>query len=61
MRLLLHIAELFVLYLIVRAILSQFLTKKGKKGTNRTSNIYKKRFDEKNCDISDADYEEIRK
>ena len=59
MTLLVRIAELLLLYAIVRSFIRMGLPAGRKKAPSQKTAAPTARFDEKECDISDADYEEV--
>lgn len=59
MSLLVKIAELLLLYAIVRSFIRMWLPVKEKKASRPSKPAPTARFDEKECDISDAEYEEV--
>jgi len=60
MKLLIYVAELLLLFFFLRLLLSNFFGGKKKQPSPRTAKDQVKRFDESGCDISDADYKDIR-
>ena len=59
MSLLVKIAELLILYAIVRSVIRMILPAKRKHAPSAGKQPPENRFDGKECDISDADYEEV--
>ncbi len=59
MTLLVKILELFFFIAVVRTFLRMTIPAALKKGTSRRNPERAVRFDGKDCDISDADYEEV--
>ena len=59
MSLLVKIAELLLLYAIVRSVIRMWLPAKRNDHPQTERKTPAARFDEKECDISDADYEEV--
>jgi hypothetical protein len=60
MKLLIYVAELLVLFLFLRMLLSNFFKGKKKQASPHTAKSQATRFDDSGCDISDAEYKEIR-
>ena len=60
MKLLIYVAELLLLFFFLRLLLSNFFKGNSKRSSPHTAKGQAKRFDESGCDISDADYKEIR-
>jgi len=60
MKLLIYVAELLLLFFFLRLMLSNIFSGKKKQPSPHTTKSQAKRFDESGCDISDADYKEIR-
>jgi hypothetical protein len=60
MKLLIYVSELLLLFFFLRLMLGSFFKGKKKQPSPHTENGQAKRFDESGCDISDADYKEIR-
>ena len=59
MSLLVRIAELLILYTVVRSVIRMLLPAKRKDTPTAPKQSPVSRFDGKECDISDADYEEV--
>jgi hypothetical protein len=60
MKLLIYVSELLLLFFFVILMLGSFFKGKKKQPPPHTVKGQAKRFDESGCDISDADYKEIR-
>ncbi|HMA63577.1 MAG: hypothetical protein ACM31E_00430 [Fibrobacterota bacterium] len=60
MKLLIYVAELLLVLFFLKILLSNFFRGTKKQSSPHTAKGRAKRFDESGCDISDADYKEIR-
>jgi len=60
MKLLIYVAELLFLFFFLRLLISNLFKGKKKQPSPHTAKSQAKRFDDSGCDISDADYKEIR-
>jgi hypothetical protein len=60
MKLLIYVSELLVLFFFLKLLLGNFFKGTKKQSSPHTTKGHAKRFDESGCDISDAEYKEIR-
>jgi len=60
MKLLIYITELLLVFFFLRTVLRSLLAGKKEKPSKSAPDNRTKRFDESGCDISDADYKEVR-
>lgn len=59
MMLLIKLAELVIIFFIIRSFINLVLSPKGEKTSPKDSTEKPKRFDSSSHDISDADYEDV--